>query len=404
MSQHATEESQQPVIAARGASGGGGMELCGVSRRGQSWRVSTPWAMWSKGDEHKAPVDHGAARASKIVKMANAWSDSIESIGLNGNKLSAGTAAADLLPESWLKASRRFSGSETWKQIRLAYYGGRIELYKPGWKGEAIEHDLKSAYGAALAGLLGYMPDFQVYKDRKPLRCQPAWYDATVEFSGKYAPLPIRDPEKPWRLDWRTSGRVRAWYTREDIESPGVHVVEVHACHSGRYRNPLRRPVEQLLRSREQADPWTRAIIRQTLVSLAGKLAQRPVLWKIWEPVPGYKSRPPKNTIAIGNPVGSCVLVYPTEPAQMPPTILPQVASYITARTRRHLLTALNDSNGEAIYCDTDAIHLPAESKPPRNSGTNPGQWVAKVKGEAHYVSRRNYRLGNKLVNWVNPR
>ena len=398
---HLSQGERQPAIAARGRSGGGGIELCGVHRPGESWRVSTPWAMWGKGAEGKAPVDDSQHPAAYVGELARAWSEAVEGLGLKGSKLSAGTAAAELLPVSWLRASARFSKTEHWKQIRQSYYGGRVELFKPGWQGEAVEHDLQSAYGAALAGLLGYMPDFQLYPDKRPLRAQPAWMDATVEVSGPVAPLPKRDLEKPWRIDWPTSGRWRGWYTRADLETPGVHVVEVHQCHSGRYRNDLRRPVAELLEKRQGADAWTRAIVRQLVVSLAGKLAQKPVEWRVWEPVPGLRSKPPRNTTALGSPGGACVMVYPVEPDRYPPTVLPQTASYVTARTRAALYTALVDARGEAIYCDTDAIHLPADHPAPKGSGPNPGQWAAKVRGEAHYAARRNYRLGDKLVNWV---
>jgi hypothetical protein len=94
-------------------------------------------------------------------------------------------------------------------------------------------------------------------------------------------------------------------------------------------------------------------------------------------------------------------MVYPVEPDRYPPTVLPQAASYVTARTRAALHTALVNAKGEAIYCDTDAIHLPADHPAPKGSGPNPGQWAAKVHGEAHYAARRNYRLGDKLVNWI---
>lgn len=398
---HLSQGEQQPAISARGKTGGGGIELCGVHRPGDSWRVSTPWAMWSKRDEKKAPVDPNQDAAAYVVQLARAWSESVESLGLKGSKLSAGTAAVELLPVSWVKASMRFSKTQPWQEMRQAYYGGRIELFKPGWKGEAVEHDLQSAYGAALAGLLGYMPDFQHYPDRKPRVCQPAWMDATVEVSGPVAPLPKRDPVKPWRIDWPTSGRWRGWYTRADLETPGVHVVEVHKCHSGRYNNPLARPVSELLEKRQGADPWTRAIIRQLVVSLSGKLAQRPVEWRLWEPVPGLRSAPPKGATVLGSHTGACIIVYPVEPDRYPPTVLPQAASYVTARTRSALHTALVNAKGEAIYCDTDAIHLPADHPAPKGSGPNPGQWAAKVRGQAHYAARRNYRLGDKLVNWI---
>jgi hypothetical protein len=388
---------QEPIISARG-NGAGGIELCGVSVAGESWQVSSPWSMWGKRAAKKCPIDLEQHPASRVVAMAREWSRVVDSVGLSGAKLSAGTAAAQLLPETWLRASRKFAATQPWLDIRSAYYGGRVELYRPGYEGPAVEHDIRSAYGAALAGLLGWMPDCQFYADRRPLRGQPGWLDATVEVSGEFGPLPYRDPDRPWRISWPTSGRWRAWFTSADLESPGVEVVEVHASHAGRFRNPLARPVTELLEARETLDPWGRAVVRQLVVSLAGKMGQRPVRWRVW--APPHAQRPPPGLRVIGDPFGSHVMLYPSEPAVYPPTIIPQVASYVTARTRGALLSALIDAGDAAIYCDTDAVHLPASSPAPFNSGAMPGQWTAKVEGHGHYIARRRYRLGKKLVNW----
>ena len=389
---------REPNISARG-NGAGGIELCGVSIHGASWQVSTPWGMWGRSAAAKAPVASDLHPAAHVVAVAREWSRVVDSAGLGGGKLSAGTAAAELLPASWIKASRRFAPSQPWKDVRSAYYGGRVELFQRGYEGPAVEHDIRSAYGAALAGLLGWMPDFQLYADRRPLAGQPGWYDATVRVSGQFGPLPFRDPDKPWSITWPTSGSWRAWFTRADIETPGVEVVEVHASHAGRYRNPLAEPVAELLELRETSGPWERAVLRQLVVSLAGKLGQRPVQWRVWNPP--FAQRPPPGVRVIGNPFGAHVMLYPSEPAVYPPTIVPQVASYVTARTRRVLHDALTDAGDAAIYCDTDAVHLPASSPPPRNSGPASGQWCAKVSGHGHYVARRNYQLGQKLVHYA---
>jgi hypothetical protein len=52
----------------------------------------------------------------------------------------------------------------------------------------------------------------------------------------------------------------------------------------------------------------------------------------------------------------------------------------------------------DAIYSDTDSIHLPSSSAPPKNCGPNAGQWVAKVHGDAEYIGVKNYRIGEKVV------
>lgn len=390
-----------PNIAARG-DGSGKVVIAGCSPADKPWHVSTGLAMVSDGDALKAPVDAPSdspdSQAIWSKAVHDAWSYEVDALGLDGGKLSAGTAAAAVLPRTWIKASAKLAGTEPWQNVREAYAGGRVACWKEGWQGDATEWDIRSAYGAALAGLLGRMPDFQLYPDRKPLPSQPAWHLATVEVSGQIGPLPYRDPQTPWKLSWPTSGRWTQWYCKADLETPGVNVLDVHRTHSGRYMHGIRDPVLQLLETRETADRWQRAVIRQLVVSLAGKLGQRPVSWRVWCPGAG-NVRPPKGAMHLGDPFSGGLTVYPVRPARLPPTILPQVASYVTARTRRTLHDAIAECWPEPIYCDTDGLHLPASAAGPSGSGDAPGQWAAKVTGPAHYYSRRRYYIGNKKVN-----
>jgi hypothetical protein len=394
-------EGPLPDVAARG-DGSGKVVIAGCTPGDKPWHVTTGTAMVGDGDALKAPVEVAGEGPDALALWAkgvhDAWSDEVDELGLDGGKLSAGTAAAAILPRSWIKASAKLAGTEAWQEVRKAYAGGRIACWKEGWRGDAREWDIRSAYGASLAGLLGRMPDFQLYPDRKPMRAQPGWHLATVEVSGPIGPLPYRDPETPWKLAWPTSGRWTQWYTKADLETPGVHVVEIHKSHAGRYMHVLRDDVMRLLDLREGGDPWRRAVIRQLVVSLAGKLGQRPVSWRVWCPTDGVVT-PPKGSIHLGDPFGDGLTVYPTRPARLPPTIVPQVASYVTARTRRRLYDAIEETWPAPIYCDTDGVHLPADHPGPTGIGVEPGAWADKESGPAHYFGRRRYYVGRKRVN-----
>ena len=404
MQTHAlVNEGPLPTVAARG-DGSGKVVVAGCAPGDGPWHVTTGLAIVSDRDAGKAPVEDPAddgpeAAAQWSREVHDAWEAEVSDLGLDGAKLSAGTAAAVMLPTSGIKASAKFAATPEWRDVRQAYAGGRIACYQKGWQGQATEWDIRSAYGAALAGLLGRMPDFQLYPDRRPMTAQPGWYDATVEVFGPVGPLPYRDPARPWALEWPTSGRWRQWYTKEDLETPGVHVVEVHRSHAGRYMHGLRDRVLRLLELREGAEPWRRAVIRQLVVSLAGKLGQRPVSWRVWCPGAGSVKQPP-GAVHLGDPFGDGITVYPVRPERYPPTIVPQVASYVTARTRRRLFDALAETWPAPIYCDTDGIHLPADHPGPgSNCGDQPGQWAEKVSGDAFYYGRRRYYVGHKRVN-----
>ena len=399
---HATD-GELPQVSARGT-GGGSIEIGGVRKAGSAWHITTGQAIVPNAAAEKSPAgpkpdtDDPAQLAQWSRELHDSWQLAVDDLGLDGSKLSAGTAAAAILPRSWIKASAKLALSPAWLDVRKAYAGGRVACFKPGWTGQAVEHDLKIAYGAALAGLLGPMPDFQLYPDRRCLAATPAWLDVDVEVDAQIAPLPRRDPAHPWKLEWPRVGSWRGWYTAADLETPGVKVRRVHACHRGRYRTTLADAILPLLERRETADSWQRSIIRQLVVSLSGKLGQRPIAWKLWAPL--ADARPPPGAVHVGSMRGDGLTLYPSTPDRTPPTLIPMVASYVTARTRRKLHTAIAEVGSDrVIYCDTDSIHVPAGTPPPSDSGSNPGQWAEKESGHAEYMNRRRYRIGSKRVN-----
>jgi hypothetical protein len=347
----------------------------------------------------------GAARdLSGAIECALAWSSigaavlarlgALAEVAPRGSV--ASTAAAAAIPRSWRRASSALARSEPWSMLREAYYGGRIELYRPGWTGDAVEYDLRSAYGWAMTQ---WMPDPQCY-ERKPLRHEPGWYDVTVRIDAPHAgPVPVRVDanrgrnRERYRITWPREGEHRGVWTREDLERSGLQVLTVHRALAGRWSDDLRRPVERWLELRERTScALDRAILRGLSNGLAGKLAQRATEWQLWIPSDTVAGRyPPDGAVPLG--LDCPVFAIPTVPLYMP-VQCPQAATYVTALVRSRVWERV--SVGDVIYTDTDSLNLPASAPAPARVGDAAGDWQVKATGAAHYRGVRDYSIGNK--------
>lgn len=339
------------------------------------------------------PAGH-AALADLATQEAGAdlaWRSAITRATGLPCKLSLGATAAQVLPHRWTKAAQKLQKGADWRWVRGAYYGGRVQCFKPGWQGDAAEFDLRSAYGWALARRL---PDTQFYDQTKysaALPGYPAWYDATVELSGPGpGPLPVR--LESGELSWPTSGRHRGVWTLLELEQSGVCIVEVHRAAMGRWGHDLSPWAERWLEAREVAtDPTERAALRSILVSLAGRLCQKPVAWALWN---GPVCDAPAGAVAFGG-LDCPAVAYPVTPIYQPPGN-PMAGSYITAGVRAMVRPHLQRQ--DVLYTDTDSIHLPADAPPPANVGPAAGQWALKEHGPAHYIGAKRYSIGTKHV------
>ena len=311
--------------------------------------------------------------------------------GLRPSRSIASTAMRAAVPASWRRGATRMLRSDEWRWLRSSYYGGRIELYQPGWQGEATEYDLRSAYGWALSQPL---PDWKLYVTRRPLVRQPAWYEVTVELpDAAVGVLPVRDPFNEARLHYPSGQPVRGVWTREDLEraeASGARVVQLHAAMSGRWSDELRPTVSGWLEAREATiDAADRATLRALCVSLAGRLAIRSDGWALWHASEGP---PPAGARMLH--ADSAWLVYPQRPSRLPVS-LPSTASYITARVRSLVWPHIRE--GRAILTNTDSVHLPADEPGPP-LGRAAGEWSVKASGPACYRSLRNYQVGEKKI------
>lgn len=327
------------------------------------------------------------------ARLHQAWLAVLEREGLPVRVTLASTAAAAGIPRQWRDAYQACARTgDWWAVIRSAYYGGRVACLQEGWHGQAVEYDLRSAYGWSLCQPV---PDWKIY-DRRPLPRQPAWYDATVELVGApIGPLPYRPDDAPLSLRWPTDGTYRAWWTRADIEraeSAGARVVQLHRQLAGRWSRDLAPTVEAWLERRAAtADPALRSLYKALPNCLAGKLCQKSVGWVLWA---GGGDLPPTGAVPLG--VDSGAWAVPVVARRQPMTC-PQAGSYITARVRDRVWPEL--CRPDAIYSDTDSIHLPAGAPPPAGMGDGPGQWRKTAYGLASYYGPKKYIIGDKRVN-----
>lgn len=392
---------------------GHSLEVGHVGRGGnlRGWSVSSGAAMLDDDDADEiapcpqSPESRDELRAAGAATHAvvSAWHEHVSACGLTP-RMSAGATAAQLLPPTWRRAARALGQSPQWHELRGSYYGGRVECRRPGWSGEAVEYDIRSAYGASIAGKWGFIPDWKLYQ-REPRAREPGWFDATVSATPG-APLPMRRQDARGRaagLMWVEDGATwRGWFTRADLELPGVEIVCIHRALAGRYSDDLQRGAEHLLQLRDDSkDQTRRAVIRLLLVALAGKLAQRRVDWRVW--VPALGQEPPESAVIIGDPKNG-IMVYAASNDTPSPHYLPHVAAYVTAYPRGELYRELQRAGSRAIYCDTDSIHVEAGTPPPLDLGSGFGQWAEKASGDAHYESARHYRIGAKIVQLDGPR
>ena len=91
-------------------------------------------------------------------------------------------------------------------------------------------------------------------------------------------------------------------------------------------------------------------------------------------------------------------MVYPV---QHPRKVLslPSTASWVTSLVRAKLWPYI--ASGDAVYCHTDSVHLPqsvVDAGLCPQTGTDPGLWSVKGRGEAMYHGVNHYRIGAKFV------
>lgn len=392
-------------VAMRGQGLVGAPTLLSIRRTGWRCRWHDLAGLHPDGDPDSTAADLGLGRRPAAGLELAAWLARLDAewrafataeLGDELGVTLAATAARLAIPRQWRTAFRaaatpgRRPGALTdagWRIAQRAYYGGRVTCRAPGWRGEAVEYDLRSAYGWALCQRL---PDWKVY-DRKPWPSEPAWYDVTVRVDGELGPLPARDVDDPRRLTYPAGGvELRGTWTRDELDRAGVKVLEVHQVLAGRWSYDLQPVVSAWLERRELGGALRRRLFRFLPNALAGKLSQRSIGWILWDPADGD---PPAGAQPLG--LDSRAFAVPV-PAAYQPVTCPQAGSYVTSLVRSRVWREL--SRPEALYSDTDSVHLPAGSAPPADVGDAPGQWAEKARGWAVYNGPKQYEIGSKRV------
>lgn len=350
-----------------------------------------PVASYCRRAGWEVPCGDPVQEVSAFMDAHLAQQALVETItGVAPSRTLASTAAKAALPARWRHGGLYFGASIAYANVRKAYYGGRIECFVPGWEGEAVEYDIRSAYGWALSQPI---PDWQVYETRPILKREPGWLDVTVELHGAVGPLPVRDALKPRVLHYPRTGVVRGWWPKLDLEREGVRVLQVHQQIAGRPSDDLRGPVNAWLERREATTSVAeKATIRGLAVGLAGKLAQKPLSWALWHNQEGCA---PSGSHQL---MGTDWWVYPCVPVRAPMT-LPTTASYVTSMVRAKVWPTIRD--GVALYTHTDSVHLPAEGALAGRGpacGDKAGDWSIKAEGQACYKGPNRYTIGNKRV------
>lgn len=294
------------------------------------------------------------------------------------------------VPKTWRRGGEHFGARvRGYAEVRQSCYGGRIECYRPGWSGQAVEFDIRSAYGWALTEPL---PDWQLY-ERRAYPGEAEWLDVTAEVSGEVGPLPVRLDTAGRSLFWPRAGKVRGWYARPDLERSGLRILDVHAALAGRMSLDLAPHVSRWLELREQTTcRAVKATVRGLAVGLAGKLWQRSESWGLWHVSEGPA---PMGATPLGD---SDWLAYPCKPRHIPVT-LPTAASYVTAMVRSKVWPWIAD--GRALYTHTDSVHIAQDDADDGffpELGDKPGQWSVKAEGFAHYKGVNAYTIGKKRV------
>lgn len=395
-------------VAMRGTGLSGAPAVLSIRRTGwgAAWRDLA--ATHPDGDPAATAADLGLGRrpadgpdaARWLAQLDTQWREWAEAeLGAELGITLAATAARLAIPRQWRTAheaakrgARRPGGLDdsAWRLSARAFYGGRVAcLVDDSWRGEAVEYDLRSAYGWALTCKL---PDWKCYR-RKPWPSEPAWYDVTVEISTSGpGPLPYRDPEDARVLHYPVEGVYRGAWTREELDRSGVRVLQQHEVLAGRWSYDLQPVVSSWLERRQLGGALRRRLFRFLPNSLAGKLAQKSVGWLLWDAADGD---PPVGAVPLG--LSTSAFVVPV-PARYQPATFPQAGSYVTSLVRGLVWPQLQ--RPDALYSDTDSIHLPASATPPP-LGDAAGQWAEKERGPAVYRGPKNYTIGSKTAGFL---
>lgn len=304
----------------------------------------------------------------KVVEGACAW---LRAHGAEPRATIGATAWAwardylDLPP-----ASRRY-----YDLLREAYYGGRVEVYRP--RAERIwRYDIHSSYPAALVRTP--VPVGEPRYVRGPeaahalARGLPGAYRVTATCEGDIPPLPFR--VSTGRLAYPRGPGVAGWYMRDEILGEGVRVDRVYSAVVYDAEERLLAPwCEMIWRLRVEDNApskWVKLIAN----SLTGKFAQRPEVRSARILADGDGPRDGEEIIGpVEGRIAARVLARHHACGHV------AWAAALTASARVELLHQLRHAGEDAVYCDTDSVY--ATRPLTRRLGNGLGEWGCEGEG-----------------------
>jgi hypothetical protein len=343
------------------------------------------------GDRRPSVAAYCAEDARVLYRVLRAIEGHAADLGLELRGTIGGTAWATAraelgLPDADLPPA-------LWRQVRSAYYGGRVTIARPRATGPGSHWDLGSAYPAALA--VTAIPHGQVgaASGRDALRC------LTIERPGVYAcevtvpemflpPLPARQGE---RVTYPI-GTFRGVWTLAELEAAiarGATVDRVLWCvvwesSSVLFGDLIRRWWRARARAgrRSPLGEWLRLLPN----SLTGKLAEGPDRRSARMFPAEIKYCRGKRPCSRLRCVGACGAMEQLDllgqvwavPFYRPATSGHiQWAAYLTAATREQWLAGAETQGRDLVYGDTDSIWTTGRIRP-TPAGNGLGQWAYK--------------------------
>lgn len=269
----------------------------------------------------------------------------------------------------------RALGGKNWRCLspiaREAFYGGRVELFRPYATGRILEYDSQSCYPACMMANFADRCDpwFGLGSKAKAMarllsnrelhgvaRCRVEWQD------GHLAPLPVRYQTKDgWRMAF-PRGDIQGVWDVAEIRAAlrhGANLIDLReawgSCSGAPY---YKRLVQHCWLARAAAEtPALELLYKLVMNNLFGQLgatgevSRGLILERHSEPGAGGRRVPTRD----GIPYGDRLLV--DLDATPPPTTNWLHAAAIAAAGRVRMLTALSKLPRESlIYCATDCV------------------------------------------------
>lgn len=277
---------------------------------------------------------------------------------------------------------------EIHKQSRLAYYGGRTEVFQ-NYCGIGAGYDINSSYNSAMTKKLPIGKWKLIQGPFSTDSIKNGVYLCRVSVSDEkfIAPLPYRvtiNELMPDKLYYPV-GKWLAWYTAPEIRHALRHNAQIEIVQGIQWEttdNWLAPWAQILYRQKTQANPVLSKIVKLAINSLVGKFGQSYLVQGLYYGNPRRGARVRETGIKG---------LYQTYYRQIPECANYPVASYITSYGRIALLNGLNAAD-YPVYCDTDSVYC--QRFPDEKKGTGLGEWKVEKEFQAMEI------LSGKLYSW----